>query len=113
MESWEGESDVTPVANAILEREVACRAFADLARYSESRVEGAVRDRGSIVLHIVEGTLGNFQHALTDDILDRPRGTTCQRGFGLASGEGDTSYCTPNFISLKRLGRLSTTCSFI
>lgn len=112
MESWKGESDVTPVANAILERKVACRAFADLARYSKSGVEGAVCDRGSIVFHIIESALGDLQHALADNILDRPRGATCQPVFGPAYEEGDKSYCTPNFISLKRLGRLSTTCSF-
>lgn len=72
MKGGQGESDMTKVADAVLKREVAGRTFSSLAGYAETRVEGTVRDRGSIVLEVVEGARRDLQDTLADNILDRP-----------------------------------------
>lgn len=71
------------MACTVLEWELARLAFSGLARDTEARVEDAMSNGGSRIVwvfKIVEGTLGDFENALADNILNRPAGGGVREG---------------------------------
>lgn len=78
------------VADALIQREIAGRAFAALAGGSESGIEGAMgHGWGSsigVVFDIVELSLGDLQNALADYILDGPADDVVRGGLLVTAG---------------------------
>ena len=127
---------MTEVADAEFERLLTSTAFARLARRSleesqyattdtemnstrdthHSQIESSIGKGCSVVVDIIEHALGNLQHTLVDDILvgpDEEQRLESRECWERQVLHSSNTHWIPNLIPLKRLGRLSTSCSLV